>query len=187
MGFHCAYISLVQLILTKMVTETKNSSIYSEKLLGFISCFFVSVTTQGTKDRQLEESEEKVDTLPRGSVCTSESDVSDVGEGEGECQSEVDSDSEYNSATEVDTTETETDGEGCVPSKYNQYVLILPVSCVLLQKTSYSSDNMSTYMYMYLLQVIDEQICAQNRSILYSCPSCFSCSSFAMCAKLTTQ
>ena len=71
-----------------------------------------------------------MDTLPRGSVCTSESDVSDVGEGEGECPSEEDSDSEYHSATEVDTTETETDGEGCVPSKYNQYVFILPVSFV---------------------------------------------------------
>ena len=87
--------------------------------------FFVLVATLSTNDRELEESEEKVDTLPGGSVCTSESDVSDVGEGEGECQSQEDSDSEYNSATEVDTTETETDGESCVPSKYNQYVLIV--------------------------------------------------------------
>ena len=74
-----------------------------------------------------------VDTLhvpvPRGSICTSESDVSDVGEGQEECQSQEDSDSEYNSATEVDTTKTETDGEGCVPSKYNQYVRIACVIC----------------------------------------------------------
>ena len=70
-----------------------------------------------------------MDTSPGGSVCASESDVSDVGKGEGECESQEDSDSEYNSATEVDTTETETDGEGCVPSKYNQYVLIACVVC----------------------------------------------------------
>ena len=91
-----------------------------------------------------------MDTLPGGSVCASESDVSDVGEGEGECESQEDSDSEYNSATEVDTTETETDGEGCVPSKCNQYVLFVCVTCYS-KKTSYSSDNnMSTYMYIYL-------------------------------------
>ena len=70
-----------------------------------------------------------MDTLPGGSVFASESDVSDVGEGEGECESQEDSDLEYNSATETDTTETETDGEGCVPSKYNQYVLIACVMC----------------------------------------------------------
>ena len=112
-----------------MVSKTKNSTIYSENLLGFISRFFVSVTTQSTKDRDLEESKEKVDTLPGSSVCASESDVSDVGEGEGECESQEDSDSEYNSATEVDATETETDGEGCVPTNYNQYVLIACVMC----------------------------------------------------------
>ena len=89
-----------------MVSETKNSSIYSENPVGFISWFFVSVTTQSTKDRELEGSKEKVDTLPvpSGSVCTSESDISDVGEGEEECQSKEDSDFEYNSVTEVDTT-----------------------------------------------------------------------------------
>ena len=70
-----------------------------------------------------------MDTVPGGSVCASESHVSDVGEGEGECESQEDSDSEYNAATEVDTIETETDGEGFVPSKYNQYVLFVCVMC----------------------------------------------------------
>ena len=50
--------------------------------------FFVLVATLSTKDRELEESKEKVDTLPGGSLCTSESDISDVGEAEGECQSQ---------------------------------------------------------------------------------------------------
>jgi len=130
-----------------------------------------------------------VDTLPTGSLNTSKSDISDVGEGEGECQSQEDSDSEYNSATDVDTTETETDGEGCAPSKYNQYVLIACVMryskklCILLRIICQLTCT-CIFVAGYQRR---EQICVQNPSILYSCPSCFSHPSFAMCAKLITQ
>ncbi|XP_067047680.1 uncharacterized protein [Acropora muricata] len=84
----------------------------------------VLVTTQRAKDREMERTEEKAESLAKDCepLCTYDSEISDFEEGEDKCENREDSDSEYNSETENNTTETETetDGEGCLPSKYHQ-------------------------------------------------------------------
>ena len=82
----------------------------------------VLVTTQRAKDRGMERTEEKAESLAKDCepLYTYDSEISDFEEGEDKCENREDSDSEYNSETENNTTETETDGEGCLPSKYHQ-------------------------------------------------------------------